>query len=83
MNASLLATNIPSVSDTPWAVGGSHRNDFGSTSVMRVCMLLSGGACLEPLGEFGCGYFAGTDYVVSSFMEVSFERVWITFCTTR
>ncbi|CAM9983282.1 unnamed protein product [Ectocarpus sp. 6 AP-2014] len=52
VNASLLATNIPSVSDTPWAVGGSHRNDFGSASVSRVCMLLSGGACLEPLGDY-------------------------------
>lgn len=50
MNASLLATNIPAVSDTPWAIGGSHRNDFGGASVSRVCVMLSGGACLEPHG---------------------------------
>eukprot|EP00903_Cladosiphon_okamuranus_P018631 g17149.t3 len=51
VNASLLATNIPAISDTPWAVGGSHRNDFGGASVSRVCVMLSGGACLEPHGD--------------------------------
>ncbi|CAM9450628.1 unnamed protein product [Ascophyllum nodosum] len=51
VNASLLATNIPAVSDTPWAVGGGHRNDFGNASVSRVCVMLSGGSCLEPFGD--------------------------------
>ncbi|CAM9756937.1 unnamed protein product [Scytosiphon promiscuus] len=69
VNASMLATNVPVVSDTPWAVGGSHRNDFGAASVSRVCMMLSGGTCLEPFGDdysncvtrcWGAG-FSGTD----------------------
>lgn len=53
VNVSSLSTNIPVVSDTPWVVGGSHRNDFGNALVSRVCVMLSGGACLEPFGQCG------------------------------
>eukprot|EP00940_MAST-03C_sp_MAST-3C-sp2_P001490 g1490.t1 len=45
-----LPANVPTVSDTPWAVGGSHRNDFGSENVTSVCVILSGGHCVEPHG---------------------------------
>lgn len=41
-----LPVNVPTVSDTPWAVGGSHRNDFGNASA--ICVLLSGGDCISP-----------------------------------
>ena len=41
-----LPTNIPTVSDTPFAVGPrvQHRNDFGNSD--RVCVLVTGGDCL-------------------------------------
>ena len=41
-----LPQNIPTVHDTPFAVGGSvqHRHDFGNAE--RVCVVLSGGGCL-------------------------------------
>lgn len=41
-----LPSNIPTVSDVPWAVGGSHRYDFAQAS--RMCMFLSGGDCVSP-----------------------------------
>ena len=43
-----LPKNIPSLSDTPWAVDGSHRNDFGNPATSRVCLMLSGGVCTDP-----------------------------------
>ena len=43
-----LPKNIPSLSDTPWAVGGLHRNDFGNSQTSRVCLMLSGGVCTDP-----------------------------------
>eukprot|EP00924_Labyrinthula_sp_SR-Ha-C_P014134 snap_masked-scaffold_77-processed-gene-0.38-mRNA-1 protein AED:0.12 eAED:0.12 QI:0/-1/0/1/-1/1/1/0/1936 len=43
-----LAVNIPSVSDTPWAVNGSHRNDFGNKHTTHVCVMLSSGDCIKP-----------------------------------
>jgi len=42
---SSLRGNIPVVSDTPWAVGGSHRHDFGGGS--HVCVITSSGRCVE------------------------------------
>ncbi|CAM9693873.1 unnamed protein product [Discosporangium mesarthrocarpum] len=51
VNSSSLATNIPTTSDTPWAVGGAHRNDFGNASTSRVCVMLSGGHCIRPFGK--------------------------------
>lgn len=46
-----LPKNIPSASDTPWAVGGSHRNDFGSSNLQAVCVMLSGRHCIEPFED--------------------------------
>lgn len=45
---SALAANIPSVPDTPFAVGNmvSHRHDYGNAS--RICVMLSAGDCLDP-----------------------------------
>ncbi len=37
-----MSANIPTVSDVPWAVNGSHRYDFGGASTTHVCMYLSG-----------------------------------------
>eukprot|EP00985_Skeletonema_marinoi_P033166 scaffold40638_cov190-Skeletonema_marinoi.AAC.2 len=33
--------NIPTISDVPWAVNGSHRYDFGGSTTTHVCMYLS------------------------------------------
>ncbi len=42
-----LPDNIPSVPDTPFAVGPAvtHRHDFGNAD--RICVMLSGGECLS------------------------------------
>jgi hypothetical protein len=41
-----LPTNIPTVTDVPWAVGGRHRYDYASAT--QLCVFLSGGACMSP-----------------------------------
>ncbi len=43
-----IPLNIPTVADTPWAVGGSHRNDFAGPGTTHACVMLSGGGCIEP-----------------------------------
>ncbi len=43
-----IPLNIPTVTDTPWAVGGSHRNDFAGSGTTHACVMLSGGGCIEP-----------------------------------
>jgi hypothetical protein len=43
-----MAHNVPTVSDSPWAVGGRHRYDFGSGDTSRVCVMVSGGYCSAP-----------------------------------
>ena len=45
MDYDFLPINTPTVSDTPFAVGGKHRNDFGSAE--RVCVMLTAGACRD------------------------------------
>lgn len=40
------AHNVPTVSDTPWAVGGAHRQDYAEAQ--RICLMLSRGHCVEP-----------------------------------
>ena len=47
-----MSYNIPTVTDTPWAVFGSHRNDFSSSS--HVCMYMS--------QTFPCQSSLGIDY---------------------
>ena len=46
--SSRLAVNIPSVNDAPWAVRGTHRNDFGGSGTTHACVMVSGGACQDP-----------------------------------
>jgi sugar lactone lactonase YvrE len=48
VNKALMPTNIPTNSDTPWAVNGAHRNDFGGTGTWA-CTMLSGGKCVNPI----------------------------------
>jgi len=36
-----MSNNIPTVSDVPFAVGGSHRYDFGNAATSHVCLHLS------------------------------------------
>ena len=50
-----MSTNIPTVSDTPWAVGGRHRNDFGRTEHIdgsgrntHTCLMINSGHCINP-----------------------------------
>ena len=46
-----IPTDIPTVSDVPWAVNGLHRYDFGGESTSHVCMYLSGVApCQSNFG---------------------------------
>jgi hypothetical protein len=43
-----MSVNIPVVSDTAWAVGGSHRRDYGNDQVTHFCVFTSGGHCILP-----------------------------------
>ena len=46
-----MSQNIPTVTDIPWAVGGSHRYDFGGVNTSHVCMYMSGHKpCQSHLG---------------------------------
>lgn len=49
-----MSVNIPTVTDVPWSVNGSHRYDFGGSSTTHVCMYLS--------GTFPCQSSFGEDY---------------------
>lgn len=47
-----MSINIPTVSDVPWAVNGTHRYDFGGASTTHVCMYLSGSPpCQSNFGQ--------------------------------
>ena len=43
-----ILPNVPVVSDTPWAVQGSHRNDFGSSSTTHFCVVVAPQECILP-----------------------------------
>ena len=43
-----MAHNIPTVTDSPWAVGGDHRFDFGNPATTHVCVITSSRNCLRP-----------------------------------
>ena len=49
-----LSKNIPTISDVPWAVGRSHRYDFGGNTTTHVCMYTS--------ASYPCTSSFGTDY---------------------
>ncbi len=46
-----MSRNIPTVSDVPWAVGGSYRYDYGGVNTSHVCLHMSGGACQSNFGQ--------------------------------
>ncbi|KAL7552581.1 hypothetical protein ACHAWF_015815 [Thalassiosira exigua] len=47
-----VSVNVPTVTDVPWAVNGSHRYDFGGATTTHVCMYLSGAPpCQSSFGE--------------------------------
>ena len=48
VDSSLMSTNIPTVSDTSWAVGGSFKRDYGGSGVSHFCVFISGGSCILP-----------------------------------
>ena len=48
VDKTLMPINIPTNSDTPWAINGAHRNDFGGQGTW-VCTMLSGGKCVNPI----------------------------------
>ena len=43
-----MSINIPTVSDTSWAVGGSFKHDYGGVSVTHYCVFITGGDCILP-----------------------------------
>ena len=45
-----LSVNVPTASDSPWAIAGGHRYDFGNESTRGVCVMVSGGHCVSPYG---------------------------------
>ena len=49
-----MSSNIPTVSDVPWSVGGSHRYDFGGYNTTHVCMFVS--------SQWPCGSSFGMNY---------------------
>lgn len=48
VNSTAMSTNIPVVSDTAWAVGGSFRHDYGGAAVTHFCTFITGGDCILP-----------------------------------
>jgi hypothetical protein len=48
VNSSYMSKNIPTVSDTSWAVGGQFRHDYGGNSISHLCVMLSGDSCTNP-----------------------------------
>lgn len=46
-----MSTNIPTISDAPFAVNGSHRYDYGNPLSTHICLMVSGGSCLSPFGQ--------------------------------
>ena len=45
-----MSKNIPTITDVPWAVGGSHRYDYGGESTSHVCLHMAGGECQSNHG---------------------------------
>lgn len=60
-----MSINIPTVSDTSWAIGGSFKHDYGGAEVTHFCVFITGGDCILPqttsfdhcsIRCFGAGY---------------------------
>ena len=77
-----MSKNVPTASDSPWAVGGAHRYDFGSAATTHVCVVTSGGHCVTPNADdysncsvrcWGHGtLFDGSDDVATAHLEANF-----------
>ena len=49
VDGSQMSVNVPTVSDTAWAVGGAHRKDYGGSTVTHFCTFLTGNhGCTLP-----------------------------------
>ena len=51
VDGSQMSVNVPTVSDTAWAVNGKHRKDFGGNTVSHFCTFLTGQnlyGCTKP-----------------------------------
>jgi len=78
--------NIPTVSDVPWAINGSHRYDFGGNTTTHICMYLSSSPpCQSSFGtnysmcELRCwGYGSGTvtNVVAKARIEDATQTPW-------
>ena len=49
--SSEMSKNIPTASDSPWSVNGTHRYDFGNPHTSHVCVITSGFNCTDPLAR--------------------------------
>ena len=49
--SSEMSKNIPTASDSPWSVNGTHRYDFGNPHTSHVCVITSGFNCTDPLAQ--------------------------------
>ena len=43
-----MSKNIPTITDTAWAVGGAHRKDWGGSTVSHYCVFLGHDECVVP-----------------------------------
>lgn len=48
VNSSAMSQNIPTLSDTAWAVGGKFRQDFGGNTTTHYCVFTAPSYCALP-----------------------------------
>ena len=48
LNSTDMSQNIPTVSDTSWAVNGRFRHDYAGDQTSHICVMLNGGKCIDP-----------------------------------
>ena len=51
VNSSYMSYNVPTVTDSAWPIGGSHKKDYGGSNVTHFCVMLSGNNCTKPENE--------------------------------
>ena len=75
--------NIPTISDVPWAVNGSHRYDFGGFTTTHVCLYLSSTSfCQSSFHadyskcELRCWGYRENNAVVETHMEELISTPW-------
>lgn len=45
VSSSNISRNVATLSDSPWPIGGNHRNDFGNVNTSHICVSISGNEC--------------------------------------